>query len=65
MNDPPGVLDIADVVIDQRPVECLLWVTGGKTQSEYMFSEIPQVADITGSVGSLKTPRDSTAGFRC
>jgi hypothetical protein len=26
---PPGFLDIADVVIDQRPVECLLWVMDG------------------------------------
>jgi hypothetical protein len=24
----------------------LLWVTGGKTPSEYIFSELPQVADI-------------------
>ena len=23
-----------------------LWVTGGKTPSEYMFSELPQLADI-------------------
>ena len=26
-----------------------LWVTGGKTPSEYMFSELPQVADIVRS----------------
>ena len=26
--------------------QCLLWVTGGKTPSEYIFSELPQVADI-------------------
>ena len=26
-DDPLGVLDIADFVIDQRPVECLFWVT--------------------------------------
>jgi hypothetical protein len=23
-----------------------VWVTGGKTRSEYIFSELPQVADI-------------------
>ena len=27
----------------------LLWVTGGKTPSEYIFSELPQVADIAKS----------------
>src|SRR6516225_11711322 len=26
-----------------------LWVTGGKTPSEYIFSELPQVADIARS----------------
>ena len=26
-----------------------LWVTGGKTPSEYIFSELPQVADIVRS----------------
>ena len=25
------------------------WVTGGKTPSEYIFSELPQVADIVSS----------------
>jgi len=25
-----------------------LWVMGGKTRSEYMFSELPQIADIVG-----------------
>jgi hypothetical protein len=29
--------------------ECHFWVTGGKTPSEYMFSELPQVADIVRS----------------
>src|SRR6516164_8400441 len=28
------------------PVRCRLRVTSGKTPSEYMFSELPQVADI-------------------
>ena len=28
-----------------------LWVTGGKTRSEYMFSELPQIADIVRSIG--------------
>jgi len=27
----------------------LLWVTGGKTPSRYIFSELPQVADIAGA----------------
>ena len=27
-----------------------LWVTGGKTPSEYMLSELPQLADIVGRV---------------
>ena len=26
-DDPSGILEITDVVIDQRPVECLFWVT--------------------------------------
>ena len=30
--------------------ECLKWVTGGKTPSEYMFSELPQLADIAQRV---------------
>jgi len=29
--------------------QCLEWVTGGKTPSEYIFSELPQVADIARS----------------
>ena len=33
--------------------ECLLWVTGGKTPSEDMFSELPQVADIAGARSPL------------
>jgi len=28
-----------------------LGVTGGKTRCEYMFSELPQIADIVGAVG--------------
>jgi len=28
----------------------LLWVTGGKTPSEYMLSELPQLADIVRRV---------------
>ena len=48
-DDPLVFLDIADCVIDQGPVKCLLWVTGGKTPSEYMFSELPQLADIVRS----------------
>src|SRR5215472_5952062 len=33
-----------------RPVqECRLRVMGGKTLSEYMFSEYPQIADIVGA----------------
>ena len=31
-------------------------VTGGKTLSEYMFSEPIQIADIVGNAGSPKTP---------
>jgi hypothetical protein len=30
-------------------VELRLWVNGGKTPSEYIFSELPQVADIAKS----------------
>ena len=45
----PGLSEIANVMIELRSVECLLWVTGGKTPSEYMFSELPQVADIVRS----------------
>jgi len=30
-------------------IECLEGVTGGKAPSEYMFSELPQVADIVRS----------------
>ena len=29
--------------------QCLFWVMGGKTRSEYMFSELPQIADIIGA----------------
>jgi hypothetical protein len=25
------------------------WITGGKTRSEYMFSELPQIADMVGA----------------
>ena len=32
-----------------RPARGPLWVTGGKTRSEYMFSELPQIADIAGA----------------
>jgi len=32
---------------------CLSWVTNGKTPSEYIFSELPQVADIARSAFSL------------
>jgi hypothetical protein len=49
---PPDVLDIAGAVIDWRSVECLLWVTDGKTPSEYIFSELLQVADIARSASS-------------
>jgi len=28
---------------------CLLWVKGGKTRSEDMFSESPKIADIVGA----------------
>ena len=35
----------------------LLWVTGGKTPSEYMFSELPLLADIVRSAfGHLENP---------
>jgi hypothetical protein len=60
-DDPMGILDIADFVIDQRSVECLFRVTGGKTPTEYMFSELPQIADI-GSTGSPQLPE--TARYR-
>src|SRR6516165_785777 len=33
-----------------------LWVTCGKTPSEYIFSELPQVADIVRSVSSFSEP---------
>ena len=45
----PGLSEIANVMIELRSVECLLWVTGGKTPSEYIFSELTQVADIARS----------------
>src|SRR5262249_4569060 len=32
---------------DRQP--CPSWVMGGKTLSEYMFSEYPQIADIVGA----------------
>ena len=32
-----------------------LWVTGGKTLYEYMFSELPQIADIVGNAGRPKS----------
>ena len=37
----PSVAAVSDEKDDRR-----LWVTGGKTPSEYIFSELPQVADI-------------------
>ena len=33
-----------------------LWVTGGKTRSEYIFSEFPQVADIAGARSGSRLP---------
>ena len=36
---------------EQQPLggpKSLVWVKGGKTLSEYMFSELPQIADIVG-----------------
>jgi hypothetical protein len=39
----------------------LFRVTGGKTPTEYMFSELPQIADI-GSTGSPQLPE--TARYR-
>ena len=42
--------DIAQAIVDGRqPRECPNRVTGGKTPSEYIFSELPQVADIAKS----------------
>jgi Flavin reductase like domain len=37
-----------------------LRVTGGKTLNEYMFSELPQVADIVRSAGSLRPAKDGS-----
>ena len=45
---PPQVAD--DARAGAGCDRCLKWVTGGKTPSEYMFSELPQVADIARSV---------------
>ena len=45
----PGLLEIANLVIELFSAKCLFWVTGGKTPSEYIFSELPQVADIARS----------------
>ena len=35
--------------MERRSARCLLRVKGGKTLSEYMFSELPQLADIVRS----------------
>jgi hypothetical protein len=35
-----------------------LWVTSGKTRSEYMFSELLRITDILGSSGCPRTARD-------
>jgi hypothetical protein len=63
-DDPLGILDIAAFVIDQRPVECLFWVTGGKTHCEYMISELPQIADIVGSGRCRRTGRQRSLALR-
>ena len=42
---------LAAVVAVNVP-ECLFWVTGGKTCCEYMFSELPQIADIVGALAA-------------
>ena len=44
-----STLEIGDMVIESRSAGCLNWVKCGKTLSEYMFSELLQIADILGS----------------
>jgi len=46
---PLGIVDVADKAIEWRPPECLLWVTSGKTQYEYMYSGLPPIADMARS----------------
>jgi hypothetical protein len=36
-------------IVAVNVAECPFWVTGGKTPREYIFSELPQVADIARS----------------
>ena len=36
-------------IVAVNVAECPFWVTGGKTPREYIFSELPHVADIAGS----------------
>jgi len=38
-------MQVIKLTVSPRP----LWVTSGKTRSEYMFSELPQIADIVGA----------------
>ena len=44
-DDPVSLLTYADA-----HHQCLQWVTGGKTPSEYILSELPQLADIVRRV---------------
>ena len=39
----------------QRRLGSPSWVKGGKTLSEHMFSELPQIADIVVPVGSRES----------
>ena len=45
-DDPLGTLDIAEFVIDQRLVACLLWVTSGKLRDEHLSPGYPPIADL-------------------
>jgi hypothetical protein len=38
-----------------RGPKSLIWVKAGKTLSEYMFSELPQIAGIVGGAGGPRT----------
>jgi len=45
----------ARALVGEQCPPCRLGVTGGKTLSEYIFSELAQIADIVESAGSRKT----------
>jgi hypothetical protein len=47
----PSVAAVSDEKDDRR-----LWVTGGKTRREYMFSGLPQIADIVRSALDIYEP---------